>query len=75
MDARYYNGEPGPEHNPGRSNGADPLVCMADGCTFSTRSYAGALGHRAAAGAGHTLTTAKAQKLTEAARRMLGGRA
>jgi len=29
MDAKYYNGEPGPEHDPGRSNGhPTPYRCL-----------------------------------------------
>jgi hypothetical protein len=29
MDAKYYNGEPGPEHDPGRSHGEpERYVCL-----------------------------------------------
>jgi hypothetical protein len=28
MDARYYNGEPGPEHDPGTARGPDKYVCL-----------------------------------------------
>ncbi len=43
MDARYYSGEPGPEHDPNASGPGEPYVCTR--CAWTGRGGVLALEH------------------------------